>query len=134
MNVTVITDEARDVEADREGDRLLVALGDLDAATGWKLEDPGLCRGEVCVPVPDRSELVVGDRVDLAALGRALHRPTVVDAGEGVVAMAEPAAERAAALQSLAVADVTLPDLDGEPVSLRAYAGKKKLLVAWASW
>jgi len=29
---------------------------------------------------------------------------------------------------------ITLPDLDGNPVALEAYRGKKLLLFMWASW
>lgn len=134
VKAVVVTDEARPVGAERRGERLLVAVGDLPAATGWTLEEQGLCHGEVCVPVPDRGRLVEDGLVDLAVLGEVLHRPTVVDAAEGVAAMTEPAAERAAALASMVAPEVTLPDLDDRPVSLSDFTGKKKLLVAWASW
>lgn len=128
MTPVVVTD------AQRRGERLVVPVGALEGATGWKLEEQGLCRGDVCVPVADRQRLLDDGGVDLAVLGEVLHRPTVVDAEEGVAAMAEPAAERAAALGSLVAPEITLPDLDDEPVSLSRFSGKKKLLVAWASW
>ena len=32
------------------------------------------------------------------------------------------------------MADITLPDLDGKPVSLRSLEGKKYILFMWASW
>ena len=134
MKAIVVTEEAREVEARSDNGRLLVAVEDLEGATGWKLEDRGLCRGDVCVPVADRGVLLDDGHVDLAALGAALHQPAVVDAEGGVAAFADPVGERAAALESLVAPDLTLPDLDGRPVSLRAYSGKKKLLVAWASW
>ena len=134
MRAVVVTDQAREVEAEARGDRLLVQTADLEAATGWKLEDRGLCRGDVCVPVADPHGLVEDGFVDLAAVGAALHRPTVVEAEAGGAAMADPAGERAAALQSLTEPELTLPDLEGRPISLGSFAGKKKLLVAWASW
>ncbi len=52
-----------------------------------------------CVPVRDRASLFVGERLDLAAVGAALGRPTVVDADAGMVALAldrERATRRAA--------------------------------------
>ena len=30
--------------------------------------------------------------------------------------------------------DLTLPSLDGKPVSLASYRGKKHILFMWASW
>lgn len=30
--------------------------------------------------------------------------------------------------------DFTLPDLDGQPVSITEYRGKKTLIIMWASW
>lgn len=122
------------ITAQRDGDRLALPADDLEAQTGWKLEVQGLCRGDVCVPVKDRDALVRGGLVDIEALAAELHQPVVVDAAEGVAALVESAAERAAALRSLIAPDFTLPDLDERPVALSDFTGKKKLLVAWASW
>lgn len=139
--VTVITDAAREVPGavtDAAGagatSRILVDAEYLEEATGWALEDRGLCRGDVCVPVSDRDALLDGGRVDMAALGAALHQPVVVDPGAGVAALGERAETRADALVSLQAPEVTLPGLDGEPLVLPGERGKKKLLVAWASW
>ncbi len=33
-----------------------------------------------------------------------------------------------------AVPEITLPSLDGEPVSLSDYRGKRLLVFMWASW
>ncbi|TCS72067.1 peroxiredoxin family protein [Effusibacillus lacus] len=30
--------------------------------------------------------------------------------------------------------DFSLPDLNGKPVSIREYRGKKVLIIMWASW
>lgn len=134
MNITVIADETRTAEGARSGDRVLVAPGALEAATGWHLEERGLCRGDQCVPVTHADDLMVDGKIDLEMLGRALRRPTAVDAAHGIVAMTDSPSTRAVAMQSLVAAGFTLPDLDGEPISLADFTGKKKLLVAWASW
>lgn len=134
MRAVVVTDAAREVDGHVENGRLLIPSDELAAATGWELKPQGLCRGDVCVPVGDPGQLVVDGMIDLASLGAALQRPTVVDAAEGVAAMTEPAADRAAVLASLEAPDFTLPDLDEKPVTFSTFTGKKKLLVAWASW
>lgn len=134
MNVTVIADETRSATGECSEGRLLVAPGALEAATGWHLDERGLCRGDQCVPVANSEDLMVDGKIDLEAVGRALRRPTAVDVDHGIVAMADPASTRAAELRSLAAPGFTLPDLDGNPVSLADFSGKKKLLVAWASW
>lgn len=134
MRTVVVTDAVREVDGRVDGDRLLIPSDALAGATGWELKPQGLCRGDVCVPVGDTDGLLVDGMIDLASLGAALHWPTVVDAPEGVAAMTEPAADRAAVLAALEAPDFTLPDLDGNPVTFSTFTGKKKLLVAWASW
>ena len=64
-------------EAEVVGDALWLSAGDAEAATGWVAKTEGLCRGEVCVPLPAgrEREFVRGSRVDVAALWRHLGRP-----------------------------------------------------------
>ena len=132
--ITVITDAARTVDGVRDGGRLLGDAAAVETVTGWTLEERGMCRGDVCVPVRDRDRLVVDGRIDLGELGRLVGLPTVIDAGARVAGFGAPAPERAAALDSLDAPGFTLPDLDGKPVSLSDFDGMKRLLLAWASW
>ena len=106
----------------------------LAAGLGWRLEEQGLCRGDVCVPVRDRAALVSADGLDLAALARAFDRPLALDVDERVAVLGASAAERGVRLASLAAPDFALPDLDGHLHTLRDQRGKKTLLIAWASW
>jgi hypothetical protein len=130
---TIIGDDVRTVDATADGEKLLVAPEQLDAAMGWKLEPQGLCRGDVCVPVRDQAALFDDDRLDVAAVARALGRLVVVDADAGLMAMgADPAARKQAL--SLDAPAFTLDDLDGNPHSLSEWRGRKKLLFAFASW
>lgn len=130
---TIIGDDVRTVDAAADGEKLLVAPEQLEAATGWKLEPQGLCRGDVCVPVRDQAALFADDRLDVAAVAHALGRLAVVDADAGLVAMGADPATRMQAL-SLDAPDFTLADLDGSPHSLSEWRGRKKLLFAFASW
>jgi len=134
MTTTVITEEERTVDASVADGRVLVDQGQLPAAIGWELKVEGLCRDDVCVPVRDRDALFVDGRVDLAAVAGALHRPVVVDAAAGIVAMALPSEERRNALKAHHAPAFTLPDFDGNAHSLSEWHGRKKVLLAWATW
>jgi len=122
------------VGATRDGDGLLLEPVALAQATGWTLEPQGLCRGDICVPTRGRAGLVRDGLVDLATFGDVVGAPVVVDAAEGAVSITEPAGRRAGELASLAAPALELPDLDGRPVRLSDFTGRKRLLLAWASW
>ena len=134
VEVTVISDDVRRVDADIVGDRLLVAPGQLPEALGWALKPEGLCRDDVCVPVRDRAGLFVGDELDIAAVGAALGRPVVVDTDARVAAIVLDGEARRRALTDLMAPPFTLPDLDGNLHALEEWHNRKKLLVAFASW
>lgn len=129
MSLTILNEDG---EATVDGPS--VAVDDLAAATGWQLKPDGLCRGEVCVPVRDRSTLVVDGRVLLESLGAALHRPVVVDVAAGVAALGGDPVVVGTELHERHAADFTLPQLDGTSFTFSSLGRKKKLLVAWASW
>jgi hypothetical protein len=121
-----------------EGEDLWLGLQDLRSATGWELKPHGVCRGEVCVPLPAgrRHEFVGSDggpTFNLAAFAHLVDQPYAVDGAHGVWCFAAPRWEWQAGLEGKA-ADFTLPDLEGRPRSLSDQAGKKVFLVFWASW
>src|SRR5205807_2698507 len=111
--ITIIADETRTVDAVADGDRVLIERDRLPDALGWELKPEGLCRDDICVPVRDASALLVDGRLDVAAVAQALGRPSAVDAGAGLMAVALPAEQRRQALDSLQAPAFTLPDLDG---------------------
>lgn len=131
---TIISEDVRTVEGSRSGHRLLVAPDQLRAAIGWELKAQGLCRDDVCVPVRDQNALFEGDALDLAAVAAALARPAVIDAEAGIAALALDAEGRHQALDQLNAPPFTLADLEGGTHGLEEWRGRKKLLVAFASW
>lgn len=121
---------------DGQAEGLWLAPNEAAAATGWSLRPEGLCRGDVCVPVPrDREQTFVRNgNVNLAAFWDHLGMPAAHSHGGDVWALGEAADSRAASLRSLQAPDFTLPDLNGTAHSLSDYRGKKVLLATWASW
>jgi peroxiredoxin len=125
--------------ADRQ---VIVDAATLATTSGWVLKPEGLCHGEVCAPTRQWPELLVGDpddphaapRIDLHTFARLTGIPAVVAGDDGVVAFGTPAVTRAERLGSLDAPDFTVADLDGNRVSLADFAGRKKLIVAFASW
>ena len=136
--VTVLTESGEWVvpEGEASGEALWLPAREAEAATGWAAKPQGLCKGEVCVPLPAAREegLVRDARVNVAALWRHLGQPVVHSERGHAWVLAESARDRAAALRSLEAPDFTLPDVSGRMHSLRDYRGKKVLLVTWASW
>jgi hypothetical protein len=133
--VTVI-DEGRPAELDATvtGDSIRVSPAALAAGLGWELKPEGLCRDAICVPLRDRANLLGPDGIELAELARLLDRPFAAEGAAGVAAIGTAAGVREARMTSLEAPDFTLPDLGGALHSLSDHRGKKRLLIAWASW
>ncbi len=111
-------------------DDLTVSPAAFLAGTGWEMKPEGLCRFDRCVPAPDVG--VGDDLLSVPAAAERLGMPLVTDAQHGLHALGPEGGGRA--LDSVVVPDLELPDIDGNPFSLRSLHGRKVLLVAWASW
>jgi peroxiredoxin len=116
------------------GTAAAVDADELTAVTGWAVRPQGLCRGDVCVPLLGRAVETGDGQIDLAEWAAALGYSLAVDVEHSAAALA-PAAHDGAALEvGSAAPDVELPDVDGNPHSLSELAGRKRVLVTWASW
>lgn len=118
------------------GDDLWLPLDALTAATGWELKPEGMCRDEVCIPIPAEraSELAADGQVNLTAFARLTGQPYAHDPRHAVWSFGPPSYEWQRRLDSVDAPDFTLPDFEGQPHSLSDYRGKKVFLVTWASW
>jgi hypothetical protein len=92
-------------------------------ATGWELKPEGACRGDICVPLPDRS---------LPEVARRLGMPLVHDEENGLWSLG-PAVEQILPAGGEAP-DFALPDLSGRVHRLSEQRGRKALILAWAPW
>lgn len=133
---TIITDRETTVDAPLTDGRLLVDPETFTALLGWQLKPEGLCKDDVCVPVRDRDSLTADGRIDVLGAAAALRRPVEADGGvgNGVVAIALPSEDRRRALDDRQAPACELPDLEGTMHSLDEWHGRKRLLVAFASW
>ena len=113
-------------------DGLWMRPQDAEKATGWTLKPEGMCRAELCVPLP--ASAVKEGAVDVTAFWQKLGGPVISSEQKDVWALGAPAEERNAALEGLEAPDFTLPDLEGKPRSLSQLRGKKVFLATWASW
>lgn len=108
----------------------------LQQATGFELKPEGLCRDELCYPIPPgrESEFVRESRVNLAAFWRHHGGAVVATENGDTWLLGEPADQHSEWLDTLKAPDFTLPDASGAPHSLSDYRGKKVFLTTWASW
>jgi hypothetical protein len=109
---------------------LRVGADEFAARTGWVAKPEGLCKGPMCVPLPEPYD---GGDLDLTVVAQRLGMPIVPDQANGEWALG-PATVGGHALESADAPDLTLPDLDGNPFELRSLRGKKVVAFAWASW
>jgi peroxiredoxin len=127
-------DEVHEVRVRCDAVSIRLDPADLERATGWALKPEGLCQGDTCIPTALVDGLLTDAGVDLAALAAAIGRLVVVDPAEAMAAFGAPAAERSDRLTSLDAPPIEGTTIDGERVTLDDYAGRKKLLMAFASW
>src|SRR5882724_7321574 len=119
---------------------LWITTSDLTRATRFVIKPEGVCRDELCFPLPkNRSAEFVSKKgattwFNLSNFARLIKQSFVADQKNDVWYFGVRAEEQNGYLASLEAPDFTLPDLNGKPHSLADFRGKKVLLVTWASW
>ena len=119
---------------------LWITPRDLTWATKFVIKPQGVCRDELCFPLPKnrKAEFVAKKNgvtwFNLSEFARLIKQPFVADQKNSVWFFGVRAAEQNGYLASLEAPDFTLPDLNGKLHSLADFRGKKVLLVTWASW
>ena len=122
----------REIDAVARPGTLLVTAATLADVTGWQLEPEGLCRGDVCVPVPNQATR--GNLFDLTAFARSTGQTVVAEPEAGVWSFGEMQALGGGLSRSRVAPDFEVPDRQGRPVRLSEFRGRKTLLFTWASW
>ncbi len=123
-----------------ESKDLWVTLAELTRATGFAVKPQGVCRAELCFPIPKHRKsdfLAQRGKVtwfNLSEFGRLLKQPMTRDERQAAWYFGPRPDTQNAYLESLQAPDFTLPDLQGKMHSFADFRGKKVLLITWASW
>jgi len=123
-----------------DSNALWLDAAELKPLAGWELKPEGICRGDLCVPIPPGRESEFASKHDgatwlnFSVLADQMGKPWAGDSKNRVWYFGAEAAERGNALRSLEGPDFELPDLDGKLHRLSDYRGRKVFLLAWASW
>jgi hypothetical protein len=128
------------VSAPGESNDLWVTLSDLTRATKFVLKPQGVCRDQLCFPIPKarKTEFLRKQSsktwFNLTEFARLIKQPVAADDKNGVWYFGVRAEDAGGYLASLEAPGFTLPDVNGRMHSLSDYRGKKVLLLTWASW
>ena len=118
---------------------LWITTADLTRATHFELKPQGVCRNELCFPVPKAraAEFTRKEHnltlFNLLAFAELVKQPVAHDEALATWYFGQRADQRDM-LASLKAPDFTLPDMTGKLHSLSDFRGKKVFLVTWASW
>jgi hypothetical protein len=119
---------------------LWITFAELTRATGFEVKPQGVCRKELCFPLPKdrKSEFIFkGGKeqwFNVSAFARMLHQPIAFDKALATWYFGLRPEVQNNYLASFQAPNFTLPDMEGKPHSLSDFRGKKVLIVTWASW
>jgi hypothetical protein len=141
LHTTIVYDDtATDLAAAREdAGQLWITTADLKRATRFEVKPQGVCRDELCFPLPKARQQEFVHKTspvtwfNMTAFASLVHQPVAHDAALSTWYFGLRSDQRQQ-LSSLQAPDFTLPDLQGKPHRLSDFRGKKILLVTWASW
>jgi hypothetical protein len=136
----VYDDTATDLATTREdAGQLWITAADLKRATRFEVKPQGVCRDELCFPLPKARQQEFVHKTppvtwfNMTAFAKLVHQPVAHDAALATWYFGLRSDQRQQ-LSSLQAPDFTLPDLQGKPHRLSDFRGRKILLVTWASW
>lgn len=123
-------------------EQLWISTADLTRATRFEIKPQGVCRDELCFPLP-KARMQEFLRKDDAAAGKSwfnltafaglVHQPVAHDTATFTWYFGLRS-DQQQALASLRAPDFKLPDMEGKMHSLSDFRGKKVFLITWASW
>ncbi len=142
--VVVYDDKATEVGAAKlspaKPNDLWITLADLKTATGFANKPQGVCRDELCFPLPKkrRAEFLQTQSkmtwFNLTEFARLLKQPVAQDAEHATWYFGLRPEVQNSYTNNFKAPNFTLPDKNGKLHSLSDFRGKKVLIVTWASW
>jgi hypothetical protein len=146
LHATIVYDDAATelTSAREDAGQLWITTADLKRATRFEVKPQGVCRDELCFPLPKAKHdaFIYKDSsngnssqtwFNITAFAQLVHQPVAHDAALATWYFGLRSDQRQQ-LSSLQAPDFILPDLQGQPHRLSDFRGKKILLVTWASW
>jgi hypothetical protein len=140
VQATIVYDDvATKINVVEDAGQLWTTTPDLKRGTGFEVKPQGVCRAELCFPLPKarQKEFVRKEPgttwFNLTAFAQLVHQPVAHDPGLATWYFGTRSDQRRG-LASLRAPNFTLPDIDGKMHSLSDFRGKKVFLVTWASW
>lgn len=125
--------------ADQQPDQLWITTSDLTRATRFEVKPQGVCRAELCFPIPKaRQQEFLRESsskkwFNMLAFAQLVHQPVAHDQALSTWYFGLRSDQRQV-LSSLEAPNFSLPDMNGKLHSLSDFRGKKVFLVTWASW
>lgn len=119
---------------------LWVTLADLTKATKFVVKPQGVCRDELCFPIPKARKTAFLSAqgkttwFNLSEFARLTKQPSAFDAENSTWFFGPRPEEQNQFVSSLMAPNFKLPDANGKMRSLAEFRGKKVLLLTWASW
>jgi hypothetical protein len=137
LSTVIFDDVASEVSSRTDAAGLWIETADLARAARFELKLQGVCRGEICYPLPPSRQFLREQSgkswFNLTAFARLTGQAVAHDAARSAWYFGVRSDQRQQ-LALLEAPDFTLPDIDGKLHSLSDFRGKKVFLVTWASW
>jgi hypothetical protein len=142
--IVIYDDKATDVGAAKlttaKPNDLWITLADLKSATRFENKPQGVCRDELCFPLPKkrRADFLQTEGkttwFNLTEFARLVKQPVAHDAALATWYFGLRPEVQNSYTNNFKAPNFTLPDKDGKLHSLSDFRGKKVLIVTWASW
>ena len=119
---------------------LWVSPEDLTRINDFVLKPEGACLDEICIPINQGtdSDIVVqrdgATWFSVTAFAERVSQQVVVDRDTDTWSFGAIPVTRSSFVQLAQAPDFTLPDREGNPVRLSDFAGRKVMILSWASW
>jgi hypothetical protein len=139
--VVIYDGTAHEVRSSTEPSKdLWVTMEDLKSATRYVVKPQGVCRDDLCYPLPKarKAEFIArrgaASWFNLSEFARLINQPIAADEKHQVWYFGPRSQDINSHLLSLEAPGFSLPDINGKLHSLSDFQGKKVLLLTWASW